>query len=246
MGTEVMAVVETQDEMSGRYFRVEVRVGEKWRRIRTAYEESVGAGCAGSYRWTFSAGSRYAEYNWFQRDHRAYIFEKPGKYELRAAVQLKDRELVSEAVSVTVSERSERDLQRVELVPASFNSLRWPLHDQWIALQSLGGNIKASVHDFALAHEYVRTGKVKGEEVSKKGACDVLARHMDPISWEYHLALLGDYYVAMQDIEGLAYVVRAAPPFDSRGFKESESHLRSFRWRKQLEEEAAKSAERDN
>ncbi|MCI0359469.1 MAG: hypothetical protein L0211_13415 [Planctomycetaceae bacterium] len=236
--SKVTVVVEPPHELDGYYFRIEIKASDDWRRLLTVREELVGAGCLGSARWTFPAGSRYAEYNWFHRDRGLCIFDKPGKYELRAVANLTTGELVSDPVTITVSERPAADLERIDQgrFVASFSlthfhrgHLDWGKPDDSRPYESLGGNIKTTIKHFALLHEFVRTNKVQGKEVSKNEMCTALQRQMDPISWEYTLTFLGGYYATKADLESLTNIVRAAPAFDSRGFLASAEHLKSLR-----------------
>ncbi|MCI0359470.1 MAG: hypothetical protein L0211_13420 [Planctomycetaceae bacterium] len=221
--------IEPPEEYNCYYFEVQLRDGAEWRRCVDVEENANGPWGQRGFRKPVEPGKRYAEYNWFHRNKSSYIFERAGKCELRAVAQLNGRELLSDPVTITVGERSLTDLPRLDRAPSRFTSVNWKIYDEWRALESLGGNIKNTIQNFALIQEYAQSGKLKGQEVTKKDMCAALQRHMDPVSWEYHLTLLGKHFVSKADVEAIGHVLRAAPAFDAREFRDLASNLATLR-----------------
>jgi hypothetical protein len=219
-GSPVTVVVEPPHELDGSYFRVEIKDGEKWRRLRNVVEDSKGPACLSRYRWSFAPGTRYAEYNWFHRNDGAWIFSDVRKYELRAIAQLSMKELVSNTITIVVEKRSAKDLD--EILKGRYLSyfraghLNWEKPARIAGTRVVGGEVERTVKHFLLLHELVHAQKIAGREVSRKDTYRTLRVHMDPVSWEYSLGVLARDAMYRGDNESLARILGAAPPFETR------------------------------
>jgi hypothetical protein len=229
--------LEPPEEFYGSYFEVQMRDGDEWRRILDVHESEEDPVGAQRLIRRVERGRRYAEYKWYHRDRDALVFRKSGKHELRAVTKTPSKEIVSNSVKVTVGGRTADELAEIErsgVLYDFFPTLRWKLSPQALAGLELGGNIKTNIQDYLLVQNYIQTGEIKGQKVAKQDMCAELKRHMDPVSWEWQLNLLGRHYAPLNDEQGLIYVVRAAPPYEWHGFQSAANHLAALRRRAEL------------
>jgi hypothetical protein len=228
-GSPATVVVEPPHELDGSYFRIEIKDGEKWRRLRNVVEDLKGPACCSRYRWSFSPGTRYAEYNWFHRNGGAWIFSDVKEYELRAVAQLSTKELVSNSITIAVKKRDHADLDRI--MKGSYLSyfgaghLNWEKPARFVESPAIGGEVERTVSHFLMLHPLVHSGKLAGQEVPKKDMYRALRVHMDPVSWEYCMGVLADHAISRGDDESLARILGAAPPFETRAFRDAATRL---------------------
>ena len=235
-GAGVEKIIAPQD-FNGNLFLVERQEDDKWVRLRTV-KEGRGPFCGDVVAMSVPPNSRVAEYIWFHKDRKAYIFDKPGKYVLRATAKADTTDLVSKPITVVVDERGKSGLSLIDRLDGfshfSFFTLAGSLSKQLLALKKTGGNLGDIVEEYSLVQDYLQTGTIDGRQVPPKDACRLLAAKINPIHWEYLLYLLGNHYRRYFDLEGLTAVVEARPPIDASEF----SHLASdLEWLRQLDEE---------
>jgi hypothetical protein len=230
-GSPVTVVVEPPHELDGSYFRVEIKDGEKWRRLRNVVEDLKGPACLSRYRWSFAPGTRYAEYNWFHRNDGTWIFSEVREYELRAVAQLSTKELVSNTVAIAVERRSAKELD--EILKGRYLSyfgaghLNWEKPGRFAESPAIGGEAERTVKHFLLLHQLVHAQKIAGQEVPRKDIYRALRVQMDPVSWEYSLGILARDAMSKGDNESLARILGAAPPFETRTFHDASKRLDS-------------------
>jgi hypothetical protein len=228
-GSPVTVVVEPPHELDGSYIRIEIKEGEKWRRLRNVVEDLKGPACFSRYRWSFAPGTRYAEYNWFHRNDGAWIFSDVRRYELRAVAQLSTKELVSNTITIAVEKRSAKDLD--EILKGRYLSyfgaghLNWEKPARFAESPAVGGEVERTVSHFLMLHQLVHSGTLAGHEVPKRDMYRALRVHMDPVSWEHSLGILARNAMSKGDNESLARILGAAPPFETRTFHDAATRL---------------------
>ncbi len=194
------------------YIRFEMKKGPEWQAVR---EMGAGIHCGvPGIGPVLEKGATYAEYDSIHlKKHRiSFVFDKPGKYVLRAVVSTSAGKLESKPVVVTVEPRKPDELRKIE---SSKQMLAWltvlplsqPLPQEVIALKHVGGNIGATVENL-LFLETVRTGqqRLDGDDIVK-----TLRKKMTGIELEVGLHTLGTLYSQKLDWKHLQQVVDALP-----------------------------------
>jgi len=217
---------------TGEYTVLYLRTKEEWRRISTMAEirdprrecDGVQIGCAVLSR------SSFAEYHALLRNGEAFIFEEPGKYELRAVVRMADRLLTSKPVTITVEPRPVKDLERIgaagkQLHSLEFLTLKWKLPAQMKALADVGGNTGTAIRNALLLEEFAKGGAIDGQKIAKSEIINILKERFDRVSKNKALDQLAEHFRLMGDGQTFRSIV-AETSFDSRRRRES---LREFR-----------------
>lgn len=165
----------------------------------------------------------------------AFLFETPGKYQIRAVAKMPWGDLPSESVTITVGKRAEIALKMIDSVQPkdlwvlAHPSLKRPLPENLLKLKYVGGNIARTIDHWLMAKTVSEGGEWKGTRAAKEQACERLRENMDPVAYEHYLEHLGSYYED-RDGDSLARVA-SAMKYDSRkrrGFTERLEFLRTL------------------
>jgi hypothetical protein len=194
-----------EKKLPGPAIQFELWNGESWIPIR-GMEFRRPQGAKGKPP-LLNINATYAEYNtifWDEKDR--YVFDQPGRFKLRAVVQLSGERVESEAVAFTVKPRAPSMIKRIKDAGISVATLggRWltpPVPDKLVALEDVGGNIGAGVTNLRLMDRIVT-----GEENTGNDVLRYVCAQMDPLDAEMCLAILGNHYFRKQDWENLAKV----------------------------------------
>jgi len=221
-GKSDLTIRHSPHDSVGDYGQLLVRKGDTWQGLLTMQEQALGGPiCGKMVGRALLAGSAYAEFSAVLRHGDSFLFEAPGKYELRAAVRLPDGVLTSRPVTITVESRSPEDQRRIKdaadaLPRLDIRDLRWPLPEQLKRLEDVGGNIGRDLRNIKTLQEYASTGTIEGKHVPVDSVCEVLRKRLDPVSWETGMQLVGQHFMNREDRQGMTAVAQALTHDSSR------------------------------
>lgn len=217
---------------TGDYVALFMRVEGEWRRIPTmektrAPNKDREGGKKGR---AVLSHSSYAEYHAIHRDADAFLFDEPGKYELKAVARTANGELTSKTITVTVEPRLAKDLKRIaaagkQLDCLEFLTLRWKLPAEIKALEDVGGNIGIAVKYESLLQDLTRSEKIEGREIPWDQLADFFKKHFDSVCWKFALERFASNYIYGAPPHGRSQVAQAMP-HDSLWRRELRRHVR--------------------
>ena len=155
-----------------------------------------------------------AEYDAILLDSKNnFVFDRPGKFVIRANSDTSAAQLTSDPVAVEVEARKPAQLDRIEAAKKWLYLIgrRAPSHgnvpQQLVELRDVGGNIAKGI-DQLLLIERIRGG---AETLGDEDVAKYLRRHTSGVDCEVALLVLGYHYNQKQDYKRLAQVVEALP-----------------------------------
>jgi hypothetical protein len=202
--------------IDGRYVQFELRQTGSWQPAPKMNEGPKNDESMGHRGRAVLSGSEYVEFSALQRDRARFLFEGPGKYQLRGTVQTTFGPLVSEPVTITAESRPAEQLQRIEqaaeiLPKLELRNLRWNRPEELLALKGVGGNIGYALKNAQLLQEYAKAGTIDGGIVALEDLPDLLRQRLDAVNWEGALQLLGQHFMNAEELPGMKVIGRAMP-----------------------------------
>lgn len=145
-----------------------------------------------------------------------FVFDEPGKYEIRAVATTNFGDLTSRPVVITVERRNETELQRVAEEMKTLRrlndvSLKWKAEElaKLASLQELGGNVGLASKNLLQTRAYFTEGHFDGEKVAADKIGDLVKDKLDPVSSDLALLRIADCYYIQQKMLDLASVVKS-------------------------------------
>jgi hypothetical protein len=199
------SAVYVEHKVAGPAIQFEIKNGETWIPIRGMYDRKAHGVLRPPL---LDIDARYAEFNLILLDGKdQFVFSQPGRFELRAEVQLSGKQVQSKPVVITVKPRAQSLVKRIQDAGISVGTaggayLKPPLPDKLVALEDVGGNIGDSIKNKLLMQRIVSGEERTGDDVIK-----YIRERMDPLDAEISLAILGEHYFRKkQDWANLAKV----------------------------------------
>jgi len=217
------------------YLRLLIRFGDGWSLVRSMREERDGGGfgVASESKGRVVLGeSTYAEFKVIQRQKSSFVFDRPGKFELLAAVRTASGVMESKPVEITVEARSESDIHRAEEIASKVSGLelgglRWVEPDYLAGFRDLGGNIGRRIENALLLRDFTAGKRIDGRVLTPQDLPEFLRTRFDRVSWEYSLLRLAHFYEGPGDWNAVRQVL-APVPHDSFERRGSLNLLRTF------------------
>jgi hypothetical protein len=202
------SAVFVEHKVAGPAIQFEIKRGDTWTPLRGMDMRKMHGSLSAGGPPLLDVGGRYAEFNVILVDGKdQFVFERPGRFELRAEVQLSGKRFESKPVTITVKARDSSMVNRIKKAGIGVGAIgswlnRDPLlSDQLVALEDVGGNIGAGVKNKLLMQRIISGEERTGDDVIK-----YVRDRMDPLDAEISLAILGEHYFRKQDWPNLAKV----------------------------------------
>lgn len=215
-----------------RLVRLFCRFDDEWQELSTMDEQQFDPRCEerGDRGRAILRRSSYCEYKALQRHRSEFVFDSPGKYELRASVLTSVGEVWSDSVTITVEGRSDSDLRRIEeagdaLSALQFGNLHWKVSAKLAQLEDVGGNIGETIRDIAELQKYVSDLNVNRLAIQAGDRFPGLAKRFEKVSFEFALNQLAHFHLTNFERNHLQAVV-GAMKYDSFARRESLRELR--------------------
>ncbi len=196
-----------EHKVAGPAIQFEIKNGDTWTPIRGMYMRKTHGVLSAGGPPLLDIDGRYAEFNLILLDGKdQFVFQRPGRFELRAEVQLSGKRFESKPVAITVKGREPSIVDRIKKVSvANIADWEWdsrtPLAEELVALQEVGGNIGEGLKNRLLMQRILGGEERTGDDVIR-----YIRDHMEPLDAELGLAVLGRHYFRKQDWPNLAKV----------------------------------------
>lgn len=190
--------------------RVELLEGDKWGVLRRTGEGGI---IPGAERRLMMGKTSYVEFNalFLRGNTGEFLFEKPGKYQLRAVAKMPWGEMPSQPITITVKKRSAADLETIDKhkidLPLALVGGGIELPEKTLDLRVLGGNIGHTIEQSRMLLALAVKREWEGESVPLEKIPGWLRKKLDPVSSEFALLQLGGYFLGNKDWNGLHYVI---------------------------------------
>lgn len=112
--TELSVTIDRRGGFTDDSIRIESKLGGKWKSLGYMDEQFGVPAIGGVPDPILESGAVYAQYDVLMFTGKTLDFEKPGTYELRAAVSCSGNSIVSPTVKVVVKERDADSLERIK------------------------------------------------------------------------------------------------------------------------------------